>query len=128
MVLIEKILYDNIMSLKNSEFFTNTQTNAQTNAQPNTQPNTQTNAPASVYIFFIFLGLIWLLFAIWAAKLSWEANTLVGWDNIPKIIFSIGAFITCLSYLVSYFICKLDLVNYIKRSKPSQTIGGYRKH
>ena len=61
--------------------------------------------------------IIWLLIGGWAAHLSWKANTLVGWDLIPKIIFSIFAFLLGVSYLITYFIYKMDLVNYISASK-----------
>ena len=60
---------------------------------------------------------MWILWAVffvgfgtWAAWLSWDANTLVDWDTIPKCIFSFFAFLGGLSYLIGYFIYKWDLV------------------
>lgn len=50
----------------------------------------------------------------YSAYISWEANTLAGWGTVAKVLFSFFAFLFGLSYLITYFIHKLDLINMIR--------------
>lgn len=58
--------------------------------------------------------LIVLLIGGFAAWLSWDANSLVGYNMVLKLFFSFFAFLQGFSYLVIYLICKYDLVRLIK--------------
>ena len=58
----------------------------------------------------------------YAAYISWEANTLAGWGTVGKVIFSFFAFLFGLSYLITYFIHKLDLVNTIVLLKGESSV------
>lgn len=54
----------------------------------------------------------------YSAYLSWGANSLAGWGILSKIFFSFFAFLSGISYLIAYFIYKLDLVHTIVRMTP----------
>jgi len=65
----------------------------------------------------IFQIILLLIFASISAYLSWEANTLIKWPLIFKVIFSIFAFLFGALYIFIYLIFKLDMINYIKNKK-----------
>lgn len=73
---------------------------------------------SSIGMFFGIISLIFvILFGSYAAYLSWFANSLINWQTGWKIFFSFFAFFGGFSYLMTYLIHKLDLLNYIRRSK-----------
>lgn len=63
---------------------------------------------------FTYIVIILLLGGL-AAWLSWDANSLVEYNVIWKVLFSFFAFLQGFSYLVIYLICKYDLVRRIKQ-------------
>jgi hypothetical protein len=51
-----------------------------------------------------------------AAYLSWTSNTLIVWNTAWRVLFAVFAFLFGMSYLVTYVVCRLDMVLYIKRN------------
>ena len=94
--------------------------------KPATLTKTKSGSGNGIVGVFAIISLIftvmWLVFTIgfgiWAAKLSWKANTLVDWDDSYKYLFSFFAFMGGVSYLLSYLIYKSDLVNALSKLKP----------
>ena len=68
------------------------------------------SAPVLIVVFVLYLAI-----GIYAAKLSWNSNTKVGWSQGYKILFSIFAFMFPFTYIYSHIIFKLDLLSKIKR-------------
>ena len=93
-----KRLYENFKSDESSE--------------SETEP-TDTAASTGKIIWTIVYVIILIGLGAYGAYISWEANTLAGWGTVGKVIFSFFAFLFGLSYLITYFIHKLDLVNAI---------------
>jgi uncharacterized membrane protein len=98
--------------MKNNEYFTDN-----TNANANAIGNAFTGMVTVIFIMYIVFLIIAFLLSVWAARLSWYANTLIGWGNIEKVIFAFFAFLTGIGYLLGYLVYKMDLVRYIKRSQ-----------
>lgn len=77
--------------------------------------------PASTFSGSIFSWIFFIIFVFvfgaFSSYLSWQANTLVHWDIGFKLFFSFFAFLSGFSYLITYLVHKLDLLNYIRRSK-----------
>lgn len=94
--------------------------------KPSTPIKTKSGSGGSIVGVFAIISLIFtvmwfiftIVFGIWAAKLSWKANTLVDWDDSYKYLFSFFAFMGGVSYLLSYLIYKSDLVNALSKLKP----------
>lgn len=59
------------------------------------------------YVIILILGGL-------AAWLSWDANSLVGYNTALKVFFSFFAFLQGFTYLVIYLVCKYDLLRLIK--------------
>jgi len=83
-----------------------------TNASPS-----KSSTSAMSIVGLILTIIILIIFGAWAAKLSWAANSLVGWGNPVKVLFAFFAFLNGISYLFAYLIYKVDLVNYIKKTQ-----------
>lgn len=95
----------------------------------------EASAESSV-VGWIIWSIIVIPLGAFAAYLSWDANTLVEWDTIPKVIFSFFAFLTGISYLISYVIYKYDMVIALRKFAPvaaiaapvvAATMGGLRR-
>ena len=110
----------NRLRQSNERFETETETEYETETVHNYALPVE-EKPQSNKTFVIVIWVLWIIFFVgfgaWAAWLSWDANTLVEWDTIPKSIFSCFAFLAGLTYLISYFIHKWDLVMGIRACK-----------
>lgn len=71
-----------------------------------------TSADRISSILFI---IVWVLLGAMSAYLSWWSNTLIQWDTHFKVLFSLGAFLFPIYYLLMFFIGKLSLIRYIQR-------------
>ena len=76
--------------------------------------NKTTNGASMIGLIFYLIFAI--LFGGYSAYLSWFANSMINWQSGWKIFFSFCAFFAGFSYLMTYLIHKLDLLNYIRRS------------
>lgn len=74
-------------------------------------PGPKAKELAQQWTFGSVVGIILLIgLGSWAAFLSWEANTLVGWSVVAKVIFSFLSFLNGAGYLLSYAFMKYDLI------------------
>jgi hypothetical protein len=80
---------------------------------------TETKTANTIWTIVVVLILVGI--GGYNAYLSWEANTLAGWGAVGKVIFSFFAFLSGISYLIAYFIYKLDLVHTIQMLQPLAT-------
>jgi hypothetical protein len=84
------------------------QTTEESNASPVEEKTSAAKTVLTIVYITILVGI-----GAYGAYISWAANTLAGWGTVAKVIFSLFAFLFGLSYLITYFIHKLDLVNMI---------------
>jgi hypothetical protein len=83
------------------------------------QTDTSSSSSSSSIVGWIVLVCIVLPLGVYAAYLSWGANTLVEWGPVPKSIFAFFAFIGGFSYLIGYWIQKYDLIQALKKYAPT---------
>lgn len=113
------LIKSTLTKLSNAEKFETTTTVTTTEVTKN---NTTNTPPAEGFaIFGIIIMIVVFIFTViiggYSAYLSWYANTLIEWGTGYKVLFSFFAFLSGVSYLLSYLIYKLDLLNNIRRSK-----------
>jgi hypothetical protein len=65
---------------------------------------------------FIAYVVIALVFGIPAAWLSYDSNSILGWNPFFKIIFAMIAFVFSLDYMLNHLVHKWDMLNYIRSS------------
>lgn len=73
------------------------------------KPSTSLDRITSMLYIILWIGL-----GITAAYLSFDSNTVVGWNIFYKIIFAIGAFLFPFYYLFIHFVSKYDLLRLVR--------------
>ena len=69
--------------------------------------------PEVVRLMNTVAWIVALVVGVPAAYLSWSANTVIGWGNFPKTVFSMFAFAFGGTYIIDHVIYKWDMLNYI---------------
>lgn len=120
------------------EMFETTSASATTTAAtPKTQEN-ETDLEVTVKkglgIFGILSLVVFVLIGLYASQLSWQCNSLIGLDTLPKILFAIFAFIGNFGYLINYLIFRWKSCEFIRNkipqnvvTVPSNPMGGSRR-
>ena len=62
----------------------------------------------------ILVFILYLVFGIYAAKLSWYSNSKAGWSQGYKVLFAILAFMFPFTYITAHILFKIDLLSRIK--------------
>lgn len=71
-----------------------------------------------IFVLYIMLG-------IYAAKLSWYSNTIVGWSDGYKVLFSVFAFMFPVTYISAHIVFKMDLLERIVHKNLSKSKSKY---
>lgn len=92
----------------------------ETFADKTTETESKTKKMSTLAIVGWLIWLVWFVgFGMWAANLSWTANTLAEWGFVWKVFFAVFAFLFGLSYVLPYYVYKADLVRVLMRLQNS---------
>lgn len=79
--------------------------------------NQQVEPPSTALLLLMFV--IYLVLGMYAARLSWYANSKAGWSQGYKVLFAIIAFMFPVTYITVHIIFKMDLLQKIRGGSKS---------
>lgn len=90
-------------------------------AKLHSKPSQQAASPLSRITSILYI-VFWVFIGVSAAMLSWNSNSLIGWGTGYKTVFSTGAFLFPLYYLLLHFIAKYDMIMFIRSHNYKHTV------